>query len=174
MHAAYGVVGLALLASLTPVAARLGAQAFTYVELKTGSITFTQGGKSFTWALRGQANYAEFPAPTAGFQFVAIYKEGGQDYCPLADQPQTLGACPTLTIGIRSFEHESPGYTSSLSISVDYGPVGDVRLNGAPKQCRIAFTRHSTRGIEGSGDCTGVTFQGRGAPIGKFTFTAAP
>jgi len=164
----------ALVVWCAPAAPRAGAQALTRAAFHSGTATFTQGGTTFTWMLVGEAGYHEFPAPGAGFQILARYSEGGRNQCPVPGDPATLGACPTLSIGLRSIERETAAATSLFSMSVDYGPVGDVQLNGEPRDCRLVITRHSARGVEGSGDCSAAPVNGKGARVGKFTFTAAP
>ena len=132
------------------------------VQMLHGSITFVQGAQTSTWhEVDGMpGSYLELPEG-AGYQVQSFYQPAG---C-------AFPACATINIAFRSVVRDS-GALFSLELAGT--PLGDVEFNGAPPDCRLKVTRHDFKGVLASGDCSGVTFVGVGAPVGKFTLSLAP
>ena len=158
---------LAILARVVPAVAQQPGMQPNGVQFKLGEITFTQGGKTVRWALKGGGYATLGPGAIVNDMFfTANYTSGPDCEAQVAPAP---GCLELLIQGSGGF-----GPAPIVELKLRNGPAGDASLAGTAEQCRIAFKRRSKEGVEGSGDCNGAPFGEGDVPIGKFTFSALP
>jgi hypothetical protein len=137
---------------MTGAAGSAGAQGARYT---TGQATYLQKEDEVTLAL--------VPGGTFDVDSTRHRRGATLTFAP-AGKP---GAAPTFFLHFWTSE----GKTIIAALEVRGGQGGNAYFDKGESGCTLTVTRLDAQGVEGSGSCTG-TFEGGGAPVASFRFTA--